>query len=48
MQWTLIAVAFAAGVLLPLQNALLTRVAKDLGRPVPAALAATPGFEAGG
>ena len=41
MQWALIGVAFAAGMLLPLQNGLLTRVGKDLGQPVLAALAAT-------
>lgn len=41
MQWALIGVAFAAGVLLPLQNGLLTRAGKDLGQPVLAALAAT-------
>lgn len=41
MQWALIGVAFAAGVLLPLQNGLLTRFGKDLGQPVLAALAAT-------
>ena len=41
MQWALVGVAFAAGMLLPLQNGLLTRVGKDLGQPVLAALAAT-------
>ncbi len=41
MQWALIGAAFAAGVLLPLQNGLLTRVGEDLGQPILAALSAT-------
>lgn len=41
MQWALIGVAFAVGLLLPLQNGLLTRIGKELGQPVMAAMAAT-------